>query len=325
MTNIDLCALCGSAESAIVSTKLRHDKPGTVVRCTSCGLVRLQGAQAYAERLNDFYAEQYAQQYYSGIKGELDSLFDSFLPVQRHRVEKVAPYLRPSDRVLEVGSGPGYFLASIRDHVAEVQGIELNRKEAAYASTVRGIPTSHLPHESSDVPRSHFDHLFLFQVLEHAADPVKFLNGLQSFLRPGGRIHIEVPNLLDPLAWFYDVEPYRDFYYQEPHLYYFTPETLTKACKAAGFGAEKVFGFQQTSFTNHANWLFLRRPQRSRWDCIQSSLPAGSLLASVPVSVQSEFNELLADFNQRYQRFLEHSGYSDMIFATIQLKNVEAP
>lgn len=325
MGNADVCALCGEENITVLSTKLRHDKPGTIVRCIGCGLVRLLGAHEYASRLDEFYSEQYAQQYYSGIKGELDSLFESFLPVQGHRVEKVTSYLKPSDRVLEVGSGPGYFLASIRDKVAEVQGIELNRREAAYASSVQGIPTSHLPHENSDVPRGHFEHLFLFQVLEHAANPIEFLSSLKSFLRPGGRIHIEVPNLLDPLAWFYDVEPYRAFYYQEPHLYYFTPETLTKVCEAAGFHAEKVYGFQQTSFTNHINWLFLRHPQRSRWDCIQSSLPAESLLADVPVDVRHEFDMLLADFNERYKHFLERRGYSDMVFATIQLETGDAP
>lgn len=325
MGNADVCALCGEDDITVVSTKLRHNKLGTVVRCAGCGLVRLRGAQAYASRLDEFYSEQYAQQYYSGIKGELDSLFESFLPVQRHRVEKVTSYLKPSDRVLEVGSGPGYFLSSIRDRVAEVQGIELNRKEAAYASSVRGIPTSHLPHENSDVPRGHFEHLFLFQVLEHAANPIEFLGSLKSFLRPGGRIHIEVPNLLDPLAWFYDVEPYRDFYYQEPHLYYFTPETLASVCEAAGFRAEKVFGFQQTSFANHMNWLYLRHPQRSRWDCIQSSLPAESLLTAVPANVRREFDDLLAGFNEHYQSFLERSGYSDMVFATIQFGNGDTP
>jgi 2-polyprenyl-3-methyl-5-hydroxy-6-metoxy-1,4-benzoquinol methylase len=318
MSNEDVCVVCGNDDVSIVSTKLRHNKSGEVVRCTVCGLVRLKGAQAYAPRLNDFYSEQYAQQYYSGIKGEMDSLFESFLPVQGHRVEKVASYLKSTDRVLEVGSGPGYFLASIRDRVAEVQGIELNRKEAVYASTVRGIPTSHLPHENSDVQRGYFDHLFLFQVLEHAANPIEFLNGLKSFLRPGGRIHIEVPNLLDPLTSFYDVEPYRDFYYQEPHLYYFTPETLAKVCEMAGFRAEKIFGFQQTSFINHINWLFLRQPQRSRWDCIQSSLPAESLMMDVPVAARCEFDELMKDFNERYRSFLERNKYSDMVFATIQ-------
>ena len=288
------------------------------MRCKVCGLVRLRGALAYASRLNEFYAEQYAQQYYSGIKGELDTLFESFLPVQRHRIAKVAPYLKSSDRVLEVGSGPGYFLASISDRVAEVQGIELNRKEAAYAAAVRGIPTSYVPHEQSDLPRGGFDHLFLFQVLEHAANPIEFLGSLKSFLRPGGHMHIEVPNLLDPLVWFYDVQPYRDFYYQEPHLYYFTPQTLTRVCEAAGFRPQKVYGFQQTSFVNHVNWLFRRRPQASRWDCIQPTLPTGALLAEVEPQVHHEFDVLMTDFDLRYRSFLEQSGYSDMIFATIQ-------
>jgi 2-polyprenyl-3-methyl-5-hydroxy-6-metoxy-1,4-benzoquinol methylase len=319
MHNKDTCALCGSGDAQVVSTKLRHEKAGVVVRCGSCGLVRLRGAQEYAAHLNQFYAEQYAQQYYSGIKGELDSLFESFLPVQGHRVDKVAPFLRSTDRVLEVGSGPGYFLTSIRDRVAEIQGLELNRKEAAYAASVRAVPTSTLPHETSDLPRGHYDHLFLFQVLEHAANPVRFLTELKSFLRPGAHLHIEVPNVLDPLVAFYDVAPYRDFYYQEPHLYYFSPETLTNVCAAAGFEIKKVQGFQQTSVINHLHWLFARGPQASRWDCIQSRLPAGSVLDSVDSAGKKALEVLLSEFNQSYQRLLEQHGFSDMVFATIKV------
>ncbi len=68
---------------------------------------------------------------------------------------KLSPYLKPSHRLLEIGSGPGYFLASIRDHVAEIQGIELNRQEARYAREVHGIPTSDRPHESGDGPKEY--------------------------------------------------------------------------------------------------------------------------------------------------------------------------
>lgn len=315
----DTCILCGSERYEILSTKLRHDRPGSVVRCGGCGLGRLLGAQGYAEKLNDFYVEQYAQEYYSGVKAQLDSLFDSFLPVQAHRVENMSPYLDHSHRVLEIGSGPGYFLASIRDRVAEIQGVELNRREACYAREVRGIPTSDRPHESGNLPRGYYDNICLFQVLEHTADPVKFLAGLKHFLREGGRIHIEIPNLMDPLVWFYDVEPYRNFYYQEPHLYYFTPETLGKVCEAAGFKTAKIFGFQQTSLVNNLNWVFLGKPQASRWDCIQPTLPPRSLREDVSVRVRDEFAKLLTEFNRRYIHFMERSGYTDMVFATIDI------
>jgi 2-polyprenyl-3-methyl-5-hydroxy-6-metoxy-1,4-benzoquinol methylase len=315
----DVCVLCGSHEYIVISTKLRHDRAGTVVTCAQCGLSRLRDAQGYASKLNEYYADQYAREYHEGVKKELDSLFDTFLPVQAHRVDKMRPYLRPDHRVLEVGSSTGYFLESVRPLVAEVQGLELNREEARYAAEVRGIPTTDRPLEADSLPVGHYDHICLFQVLEHAAIPIEFLHALRRFLRPRGKIHIEVPNLMDPLVWFYDVEEYRNFYYQEPHLYYFNPETLRRVCEAASYTVVNIFGFQQTSLANNLNWVFLRKPQRSRWDCIQAQLPEGTIRSDAPALVHTEYDRLLEDFNERYIQFMEAHGLTDMIFATISI------
>jgi len=314
---VDSCVLCGDDKYKVIATKLRHGKSGTVVVCDGCGLSRMLGAQN-RDRLDEFYAEQYASEYHTGVKKELDSLFDSFIPVQKHRVEKLKPYLRKEDRVLEIGSSTGHFLHAVRPFVSEVQGIELNRREAQYARDVKQIPTVDVPIAKKPVPAGHYDHICLFQVLEHVPNPIRFLNDLREFLRPEGKIHIEIPNLMDPLVWFYDVEEYRDFYYQEPHLYNFTPETLRKLCEAASFKPLAVYGFQQTTLTNNLNWVFRRGPQASRWDCMQSRLPEGSIRAGVPESVKGDFEKMLSDFNSAYVRFVEKSGFTDMIFATIQ-------
>lgn len=315
----DRCVLCGSQEYQIISTRLRYDKPGTVVSCAKCCLSRLLGAPIYAQKLNEYYAGQYAQEYHTGVKKELDSLFESFLPVQTHRVEKIKPYLKSLHRVLEIGSSTGYFLDSIRSLTAEIQGLELNKNEARYAAEVRNVPTIDVPLEKSSLPLDYYDHICLFQVLEHAANPIEFLGFLRKFLRAEGKVHIEVPNLMDPLVWFYDVEDYRNFYYQEPHLHYFTQETLRKVCEAASFKPVAIYGFQQTSLINNLNWVFLHKPQRSRWDCIQSRLPEGSIRADVPAALKADFETLLADFNSRYISFMERNHFTDMIFATISI------
>lgn len=312
----DVCVLCGGAEYKVLSTKLRHGKEGTVVLCDGCGLSRLLGAQN-RKQLNEYYADQYAADYHTGVKKELDSLFESFLPVQAHRVEKLKPYLEPAHRILEIGSSTGHFLHSVRPFVAEIQGIELNRQEARYAREVRNVPTVDEPIEKRPVPVRHFDHICLFQVLEHVANPLDFLNLLRDFLRPGGKIHIEIPNLMDPLVSFYDVEEYRDFFYQEPHLYNFTPATLRKVCEASSFEPLAVYGFQQTSLINNLNWVFRRRPQASRWDCVQSRLPNDSIRADVSDGTKSRFDALLADFNSRYVEFMQQEGLTDNVFATI--------
>lgn len=315
----DKCFLCGSDRYEIVSNKLRYDKPGTVIACSECGLTRLLGVLHYADKLNEYYAHQYAQEYHPGVKNELDSLFDSFLPVQEERVNRIRPYLKAEHRILEVGSSTGYFLASVKPLVAEVQGLELNRSEARYATQVKNISTIDVPLENCRLSTNHYDHICIFQVLEHVSNPIEYLHLLQKYLSPGGKIHIEVPNLKDPLVSFYDVEEYRNFYYQEPHLYYFTVDTLKKVCNAAGFRKVDAVGFQQTSIVNNLNWVFLHRPQRSRWDCMRPILPKGAVREDIPASLKAEFEMFLERVNDNYVQFMEKNGLADMLFATIEV------
>lgn len=313
----DLCVLCHTVEHETLTNKLRFEKPGVVVKCIQCGLVRIKNAIGYEEKLNNYYAEQYATEYHLGVKKDLDTLYDTFLPVQESRVEKIKPYIKNGDRVLEIGSSVGYFLNSIRPFAGQVQGQELNKAEAAYAQTAKNIPTSTIPIERSDLPQGYYDHICLFQVLEHMAEPMKFLATVKKFLSPQGKIHIEVPNLMDPLVWLYDIEEYRNFYYQEPHLHYFSLETLTKICEKSGFKVDAAYGFQQTSLLNNLNWLLTKKPQKSRWDCIQATLAENSFRKEISPIIKQDFQELLEKFNSMYLEFLTGHGFGDMLFATI--------
>ena len=85
------CTLCGSDKSILISTKLRHQKSGRIVKC-ACGLIRLEGAGSQQDA-NNFYTNQYSEEYYEGIKAKQDSLFESFMPVQAHRINKLSPFL----------------------------------------------------------------------------------------------------------------------------------------------------------------------------------------------------------------------------------------
>ncbi|MDF1795409.1 MAG: methyltransferase domain-containing protein [Coxiellaceae bacterium] len=122
-----------------------------------------------------------------GIKKDLDKMFDTFLPLQKDRVKKIKPYLKPEHTALEIGSNTGYFLHVIKPLVSEIQGQELNVAVAQYAAEVRGIPTSPAPIEQNELPEHQFDHICLFQLLEHAVNPIGVLDGLKRLLKPGGK------------------------------------------------------------------------------------------------------------------------------------------
>ncbi len=315
----DNCACCGSDEYNFITDKLRYDKKGIVAECVKCGLIRLLGAKNFEDKSEEYYRKKYAKEYHKGVKANLDSLFDSFLPVQEERIGRMRKFFRKTDRLLEIGSSVGYFLYSAKKYVAEVYGIELNIEEAEYANDKKKIKTSHKSLENSEFNSMKFDHICLFQLLEHIPDPILFLRELRKYLRPGGYIHIEVPNIADPLVSLFDNMEFRNFFYQKPHLYYFSPRTLTNIAKKSGLKIIAIEPFQQTSITNSLNWIYCKWPQPSRRDCIQASLPTRYVSSRKTRRAQKEIHNFLQEINMAYKKVLLKNNFADNIFCTLRL------
>lgn len=133
------------------------------------------------------------------------------------------PVLRPGDRVLDLGSGPGTITCDLAGLVAEVVAVEqteaaldLTRQEAAR----RGV--TNLGFQAADAhrlpfPDDSFDVAHAHQVLQHLPDPVTALRELARVVRPGGYVaardsdysgffwHPRVPALDEWLALYLDL------------------------------------------------------------------------------------------------------------------------
>ena len=89
-----------------------------------------------------------------------------------------------------------------------------------------------------------FDWVNIDNVLEHLPDPVGTLASLRARLRPGGFVYVEVPNE-SFLAVRYRVNDwvrgFRKLPTAEGHINLFTPRTLSRAFRAAGFRCERFW------------------------------------------------------------------------------------
>jgi SAM-dependent methyltransferase len=124
--------------------------------------------------------------------------------------------------ILEVGSGAGYFLESLKQQGKEVQGVELNAAAAAFARQ-RQVPVEAAAIENfASDHRDRFAAVCLFQVIEHVAAPLDFLGHALTCLQSGGRLILSVPNMagilgkMDPMVS--NVPPH--------HVTRWTPEAL---------------------------------------------------------------------------------------------------
>ena len=118
--------------------------------------------------------------------------------------------LAPGQRVLDVGSGPGFFALGLADLVApagRVDGVDINERFVADAQ----VRSAHRPevqfHRVDDhrLPFSDgvFDRVVCKNVLEYVPDLEASLSECARVLKPGGRIHI-----LDRDWGFVVVEPW---------------------------------------------------------------------------------------------------------------------
>jgi len=99
--------------------------------------------------------------------------------------------------LLEIGCGTGNFLAAARSAGYSVTGTELDRNAARFAKDRLGLPRI-LPLSIAEFVKQQrsesFDIVTFFEVLEHQARPVEFLEQVKSCLRPRGYVALSVPN-----------------------------------------------------------------------------------------------------------------------------------
>lgn len=100
-------------------------------------------------------------------------------------------FVTPGDRVLDVGSGAGQFLASI--HAEERVGLETNKK--GREATPAGITALNEVVENHAASRAgYYDVVTAIQVLEHVYDVRAFLESCRELLKPDGTLVLSVPN-----------------------------------------------------------------------------------------------------------------------------------
>lgn len=97
-------------------------------------------------------------------------------------------------RGLEIGCGFGDFVERALLVCPAFEGCEQNLSAIRVAQS-RGLPVNHLSLEELSASRARqYDAVCSFQVLEHVANPARFLQDCATLLRPGGKLMLGLPN-----------------------------------------------------------------------------------------------------------------------------------
>ncbi|GAA1617689.1 hypothetical protein GCM10009744_00290 [Kribbella alba] len=136
-------------------------------------------------------------QFDPGMSRQIESVYMTPDVIEQRRVVRIALALRPGDRVLDVGVGPGLLAAEMADEVGpegRVCGIDISDSMLAIAASRAEItrgPTIELePGSAERIPHGaeSFDVVVSTQVFEYVDDVAGALDEVRRVLRPAGRV-----------------------------------------------------------------------------------------------------------------------------------------
>ncbi len=201
-----------------------------LVRCTDCDLV-------YE---NPRYP---ADVILAGYAASEEGGHDSQHPMRRHSfaraLEKLAPRLpKPGARVLDIGTAGGAFLEAAQQFGYQAVGLEPSRY-LVDSGRERGLEIVQGSIDDLPFEAASFDMVTMWDVLEHLTDPRQALTAIAEFLKPGGILLINYPDIGTLQA---RLAGSRYWWILSGHVVHFAPKTLRELCRRTGFEA---FHFQR--------------------------------------------------------------------------------
>ena len=145
----------------------------------------------------------------------------------------------PSDRrsILDIGTGPGFFLLYGKKRGWSVLGIEPSKQAAEHAKSL-GIKVIEEFMDCSLANKlDKFDVIHMSEVLEHVPDPTEMIKITHDLLKPGGLLCVSAPNDYNPFQKVLrEICRYKPWWVAPPyHINYFNFESLEKLVKKNGF------------------------------------------------------------------------------------------
>lgn len=168
-----------------------------VIDCRACGF----------RHIDPLFSDEDLQKFYDGefyekerpdyfARAEADK---EWWMLRYHHYYELLEAHAPGRRILDIGSGPGYFLEAGRMRGWDVLGFEPSRIAAEYTAG-RGIAVVNDFFSAGKAQgRGTFDVVSMNLVLEHLRDPIALVEEAKSMLVPGGLLFVSSPNDFNPL------------------------------------------------------------------------------------------------------------------------------
>jgi len=227
------CILCNSQEYSVVF----EENGIEIAQCRNCGHV-----------YSTFEQEEHYEGYWDTGDYDLDWWDVAHRAIYKDFIHQVLN--NTSGKLLDVGSGLGFFVKAVLDNKPNWKaiGYEISEKAVSFGKKINGLDCLYSGLvQDSKLPPNEFDIITLWDVIEHIPKPHNLLNYLYSILKPGGILFIQTPNFPIQLikakikVKINGIKEDGHYLEAKDHIQNYSMETLARLGKQCGFIKSKFY------------------------------------------------------------------------------------
>jgi len=219
--------------------KMLFSKNGfDLIECINCGYKHITPIPSEEELRKVYEHEYYKSEKPLYIERYIEDEEWHFSQITR-RLELFEKILdkKSNLRLLDIGSGPGFFIKVAKERGWEALGFEPSREAYEYSTKELGLNVyNEFFNEHNYKKIGNFDAVNLSLVLEHVPNPENIISMVYKIIKPGGIVSISVPNDFNPIQSLVQKMGNDPWWVAPPHhINYFDHQTLDRFISNNGF------------------------------------------------------------------------------------------
>ncbi len=234
------CPVCQSArfkDFLLVKDHTVSQAKFQIVACESCGF-EFTNPRPPAEEIGQYYESADYISHHDEARDLMSTIYNKVRNyTTQQKIKLVGRAVGKKGKLLDIGSGTGFFLSQAKAAGWQVSGTEPDAQARAIGQSRVGEDL----YETTDDPvfeNKKYDAITMWHVLEHVHRLNEMLSWLHEHLAPQGKVFIAVPNSESD-----DALAFRENWaaYDVPrHLYHFSKKTMRKLAEKHGFKVQEI-------------------------------------------------------------------------------------
>ena len=257
------CLMCGGLRHRRVFNEFGVD----ILRCRDCDHV-----------FSSFPANPHFDGYWGAEVEDSDHGYWNTARAHMHQDFFKRFILGRSGRLLDMGSGLGFFVKAMSGHVRwETRGCEISPAAVRYARETLGLKNVSCGRlEDADLPQDSFDIITMWDVLDHIPRPDPVLKHCHTLLREGGLCFIRTPNVYVQLPrarlnkLLRGMQPGVTYLQARHHAHHYSVSSIRRLLERNGFSRIKFVHLQPIQSVSRSRRRLLQSVKKVGFEVVRA-------------------------------------------------------